>query len=288
MFDAETTYILDRISSSIRTRKKILNLTRTKILPDREPRLSRILNGKRNKDYPNLLSMGLAEEIAKAMSIEFYPEGFTDLNDMLWGEINWKELAHMAIINIAQSTSDSAEIKKLQTKLRSGLIEFVPFAKIKAQLDYETPGAYSSDSEIHERVSMITSIQLQAIDWVYFSEKIPQYDPFTGKIIYDTIEERLKNDFYQKFNENPLTKFNKRFPIFLTNFFEREFTATITKVDNSIGAQAYRFEADAIATTDDIYDAEINQSSTEVLDEYLTFVNRTIDKLTEFQQRFGN
>ena len=118
--------------------------------------------------------------------------------------------------------------------------------------------------------------------------KSSQRGKFAPEPIYDTIEERLKNDFYQKFNENPLTKFNKRFPIFLTNFFEREFTATITKVDNSIGAQAYRFEADAIATTDDIYDAEINQSSTEVLDEYLTFVNRTIDKLTEFQQRFGN
>lgn len=282
MFNDATGYILATIGNRISAKKKDLKLKREQILPRRVQRLSRILNNKISADYPNLLSMALAEEIADNMSSSKFRAGFIDVSDLLWGGIDWVRLAHICLAEIDTPTGESVECVKLKTLLDECLIGFVPYAQIQALIDSGADESVFSAYQYDEK--FIVKIRNEAIEWVFFRNISLDTTGSPWIVNNSTFITRFHDSFYKRFNDTGISKFNMHFPSYLTKFLSNELT-TLTPSPSSFGFQAYNLQKNAIGTADDIMLNFQNQKNSDNLNDYMKFIGQTINQLTGFQKK---
>lgn len=250
-------YIFTNMSEGARKRRDELKLKRIDIDED-VGMVSCLMNNKRNSRHPNLITNQKGKEIAEKLN-------YSNLDELLWGRINWNELLEIILVDVATSPNSPEIENNLKSKLFIILREYVPFACELALSEFNMQDL--SDAKIKEAIKWVLNIGHLFDRETSWNEV---FDPKTA----ESIGERLKNRFMDRFfvkdldisyateEKKGIDMFSKRFPVFLMNFLNEEFD-NIKTAELSIGKQAYGFAKSALDTKEDLIIAYHNSVTNE-------------------------
>lgn len=248
-FTESIEYIFSNMSYGARKRRDELKLKREEIYPDDVGMVSCLMNNNRNSRHPNLITNEKGDEIAKNLN-------YSNMDELLWGQINWHELLEIVLVDIATSPDRLETKSNLKTKLFIILREYVPFASELASSEFNMQDL--SDDKIKEAIKWVLNIG-HLFDRKPSWNEVIDIDPKTA----ESIDERLKNRFMDRFfvkdlkysdateEKKGIDMFSKRFPFFLMDFLNEEFN-NIKTAELSIGKQAYEFTKSALDTKEDL------------------------------------
>ncbi|CAI2638128.1 hypothetical protein AKUH3B203J_11830 [Apilactobacillus kunkeei] len=250
-------YIFTNMSEGARKRRDELKLKRIDIDED-VGMVSCLMNNKRNSRHPNLITNQKGKEIAEKLN-------YSNLDELLWGQINWNELLEIILVDVATSPNSPEIENNLKSKLFIILREYVPFACELALSEFNMQDL--SDAKIKEAIKWVLNIG-------HLFDRETSWDEVFDPKTAESIGERLKNRFMDRFfvkdldisyateEKKGIDMFSKRFPVFLMNFLNEEFD-NIKTAELSIGKQAYGFAKSALDTKEDLIIAYHNSFTNE-------------------------
>lgn len=250
-------YIFTNMSEGARKRRDELKLKRIDIDED-VGMVSCLMNNKRNSRHPNLITNQKGKEIAEKLN-------YSNLDELLWGRINWNELLEIILVDVATSPNSPEIENNLKSKLFIILREYVPFACELALSEFNMQDL--SDAKIKEAIKWVLNIG-------HLFDRETSWDEVFDPKTAESIGERLKNRFMDRFfvknldisyateEKKGIDMFSKRFPVFLMNFLNEEFD-NIKTAELSIGKQAYGFAKSALDTKEDLIIAYHNSVTNE-------------------------
>lgn len=250
-------YIFTNMSEGARKRRDELKLKRIDIDED-VGMVSCLMNNKRNSRHPNLITNQKGKEIAEKLN-------YSNLDELLWGQINWNELLEIILVDVATSPNSPEIENNLKSKLFIILREYVPFACELALSEFNMQDL--SDAKIKEAIKWVLNIG-------HLFDRETSWDEVFDPKTAESIGERLKNRFMDRFfvkdldisyateEKKGIDMFSKRFPVFLMDFLNEEFD-NIKTAELSIGKQAYGFAKSALDTKEDLIIAYHNSVTNE-------------------------
>lgn len=250
-------YIFTNMSEGARKRRDELKLKRIDIDED-VGMVSCLMNNKRNSRHPNLITNQKGKEIAEKLN-------YSNLDELLWGQINWNELLEIILVDVATSPNSPEIENNLKSKLFIILREYVPFACELALSEFNMQDL--SDAKIKEAIKWVLNIG-------HLFDRETSWDEVFDPKTAESIGERLKNRFMDRFfvkdldipyateEKKGIDMFSKRFPVFLMDFLNEEFD-NIKTTELSIGKQAYGFAKSALDTKEDLIIAYHNSVTNE-------------------------
>lgn len=256
-FKNSVEYIFTNMSEGARKRRDELKLKRIDIDED-VGMVSCLMNNKRNSRHPNLITNQKGKEIAEKLN-------YSNLDELLWGQINWNELLEIILVDVATSPNSPEIENNLKSKLFIILREYVPFACELALSEFNMQDL--SDAKIKEAIKWVLNIG-------HLFDRETSWDEVFDPKTAESIGERLKNRFMDRFfvkdldisyateEKKGIDMFSKRFPVFLMDFLNEEFD-NIKTAELSIGKQAYGFAKSALDTKEDLIIAYHNSVTNE-------------------------
>lgn len=221
MLEKTTELMFITMSSNVKKRIKQYRLKRAAVLPNNESLVSNIVNNRRPAKYPNLMSNGVAFEIANRLH-------FRDVNQMLWGNVSWEAVYKTAIDEIYSYNGNEESMLNLHNLLINALTYNVNFAYMRAIVEFGFGIDKNNQSAEFDNVKVNALTELKQRYILLHKQEdssgIPSID--------------LKKQFYEEFNDTKLIKFSVRFPQFLYHVFENSLKS-LQPIENSIGILSY-------------------------------------------------
>ena len=287
MYELTIEFYFEGLSKKLKKRKEKLHKANKDIFPadtgdglseemiethqnSRNKRVSKILNNKRDRSHPYLMSEFEVDVFVETLE-------YKNSKEMLWNHINWKEI-YNEVLNDLKKGNVPVELRNI---FYSNLIDYVPYAELHYYENTKFGKAWNKYTELEK-----DKIFEDAMKWCYYDKKEEQAEKLEKE--FENSLKYVSEKDVEKGSEQKLKKFDLFFSSFLSNFLTPFLNDCRPKKD-SLGQQVLNYQEEI-----DVYRYKYNElmefsqgeetNHITVLKNYLDYSKEHVNKLASFQK----